>query len=163
SGGKVFNAILYSECINVVVKKFNVNIIIGHSVGGMATTFFQHKYQIPSVEKLVLLGAPSNFVGVFSRYVKLMGYSNRVAKAMDRLVYERFNQTPDFFNAARFAEFIEAEGLVIHDKYDTIIPYSDAEDFSNFYKNAKLITTEGFGHGLKSDHVNDHIIEFVNN
>ncbi len=47
SGGKVFNAVIYSECINLVVKKFNAKIIIGHSVGGMATTFFQYKYQLP--------------------------------------------------------------------------------------------------------------------
>ena len=49
SGGKVFNAVIYSECINLVAKKFNANIVIGHSVGGMATTFFQHKYQLPTI------------------------------------------------------------------------------------------------------------------
>ncbi len=163
STGKTFNAILYSECMNIVVKKFKVNIIIGHSVGGMAATFFQHKYKLPSVEKLVLLGAPSNFVGVFDRYSKMMSYTKRVSKAVDNLVFERFNQLPDYFNAARFSEDISVEGLLIHDKYDAVIPYSDAEDFKSFYKNAKLITTEGFGHGLKSETVDNHIIAFMNN
>ncbi|MEY8848228.1 alpha/beta hydrolase [Psychroserpens sp. XS_ASV72] len=163
SGGKLFNALIYSECINVVARKFNVNIIIGHSVGGMATTFFQHKYNLPSVEKLVLLGAPSNFVGVFSRYVKMMGYSKRVSKAMDNIVYERFHQKPEYFNAAKFTEAITAQGLLVHDKFDTIIPYSDAEDFKTFYKNAKLISTEGIGHGLKCDTVEEHIVSFISN
>lgn len=161
SGGRSFNAVIYSECINLVVKKFNAKIIIGHSVGGMATTFFQHKYQLPTVEKLILLGAPSNFVGVFERYVKMMGYNKRTTQSINDIVYERFNNKPEHFNAAKFSETIAAQGLLIHDKYDTIIPYSDAEDFKNFYKNSQLITTEGFGHGLKSDAVDDHILDFV--
>ena len=162
SSGKLFNAVIYSECINVVAKKFKANIIIGHSVGGMATTFFQYKYQLPSIEKLVLLGAPSNFVDVFGRYVDMMGYNKRVSKTMDVIVQERFNNKPEHFNAAKFSETISAEGLLIHDKFDAIIPYSDAEDFKNFYKNSKLITTEGLGHGLKSEAIDNHILEFVN-
>lgn len=161
SGGKLFNAIIYSECINVVAKKFKANIIIGHSVGGMATTFFQHKYQLQSIEKLVLLGTPSNFVDVFGRYIAMMGYNSRISKAMNTIVYERFKNKPEHYNAAKFSETITAEGLVIHDKFDAVIPYSDAEDFKNFYKNSKLITTEGYGHGLKSETVDNHILEFL--
>ena len=163
SSGKLFNAVIYSECINVVAKKFNANIVIGHSVGGMATTFFQHKYQLPTIEKLVLLGAPSNFVDVFGRYTDMMGYNTRISKAMNNIIHERFNYKPEHFNAAKFSETIAAEGLLIHDKHDSIIPYSDAEDFKNFYKNSKLITTEGFGHGLKSETVDEHILAFVSN
>ncbi|MEM5565230.1 alpha/beta hydrolase [Psychroserpens sp. AS72] len=161
TSGRIFNALLYSECINVVAKKFNANIIIGHSVGGMATAFFQKKYQLSTVNKLVLLGAPSNFTGVFSRYVNMMSYNSRVSKTMDELIYERFNQKPDYFNAARFLEETTIDGLLIHDKKDKIIPYNDAEDFKNFYKTSKLITTEGFGHGLRHDDVNNHIIDFI--
>lgn len=163
SSGKLFNAVIYSECINLVAKKFKPNIVIGHSVGGMATTFFQHKYQLPTIEKLVLLGAPSNFVDVFGRYVNMMGYNSRISKAMNEIIHERFNNKPEHFNAAKFSETIAAKGLLIHDKYDSIIPYSDAEDFKNFYKNSKLITTEGFGHGLKSETVDQHILTFVSN
>ncbi|WP_028871166.1 alpha/beta fold hydrolase [Psychroserpens burtonensis] len=162
SSGKLFNAVLYAECIHIVAKKFNANIIIGHSVGGMATAFCKSKYELPSVNKLILLGAPSNFVGVFSRYTAMMGYNKRVSKAMDELIHERFKEKPEHFNAARFLENEDTQGLLIHDKKDRIIPYSDAEDFKNYFKNATLISTEGFGHGLRHEEVNNHIIDFVN-
>lgn len=162
SSGKSFNALIYSECINVIVKKFNVDIIIGHSVGGMAATFCQQKYCPPSVKKLILLGAPSNFVGVFNRYSKMMGYSQSIDKAMENIVLKRYNHGPDYFNAARLSEHIMADGLIIHDELDKVIPYNDAEDFKNFYKKAKLITTKGLGHGLKGEEVNNHILEFIN-
>ncbi|WP_299278723.1 alpha/beta hydrolase [uncultured Psychroserpens sp.] len=162
STGKLFNAILYAECINIVAKKFEANIIIGHSVGGMATAFFQQKYQLKSVEKLVLLGAPSNFVGVFRRYVNMMSYNERVSQTMNELILERFNEKPDYFNAARLSEHIKADGLIIHDELDKIIPYNDAEDFKTFYKKSKLIKTKGYGHGLRAEEVNDYILDFIN-
>ncbi|MGB3607292.1 alpha/beta hydrolase [Psychroserpens sp.] len=161
SSGKTFNAVLYSECIHVIAKKFKVNVVVGHSVGGMAAAFFQHNHPLPSVKKLVFLGAPSNFVGVFSRYVAMMGYTKSVANGMDKLIFERFNEEPEYFNAARFSEHVEPIGLVIHDKRDKIIPYSDAKDYEIHYKNARLITTEGFGHGLKTEEIHNHIIDFI--
>lgn len=162
SSGKLFNAILYADCIHVVAQKFKANIIIGHSVGGMATAFSHSKYQLPTVKKLVFLGAPSNFVGVFARYVDMMGYNSRLSKTMNELILERFNQTPEHFNAARFLKDTEIDGLIIHDELDKIIPFNDAEDFNNFFKKAKLIATQGFGHGLKSDEVNTYILDFIN-
>lgn len=162
SSGKLFNAILYSECINVVAQKFKANIIIGHSVGGMATAFSHSKYQLSSVNKLVFLGAPSNFVGVFARYINMMGYNTRLSKAMNELILERFNQKPEHFNAARFLKDTEIDGLIIHDELDKVIPFNDAEDFKDFFKKAKLIATQGFGHGLKSEEVNNYILDFIN-
>ncbi|SFZ89212.1 Pimeloyl-ACP methyl ester carboxylesterase [Flaviramulus basaltis] len=162
SGSKIFNALLYSECINVVAKKFNANVIIGHSVGGMASVFCQHKYQLPSIKKLVLLGAPSNFTGIFDRYSKMMGYNKKVLNAMNQYVLKKFNHLPEYFSAARFSNEISSKGLIIHDKKDRIIPYNDALDFKNHYSNAKLISTKGFGHGLKSEKVYNHILEFLN-
>lgn len=161
STGKYFNAILFSECIHVVAKKFGVSVVIGHSVGGMASVFFHHKYQLASLKKLVLLGAPSNFTGVFERYSKMMGYNKRVVNAMDQYVLKHYNRLPEYFSAAQFSKEINSKGLIIHDKKDRIIPYYDALDFEKNYTNAKLITTKGFGHGLKSDKIYNLILEFL--
>ncbi len=162
STGKEFNALFYSECIHVVAKKHKVNCIIGHSVGGMAAVFSQHKYQLPSVEKLVLLGSPSNFSGVFSRYVKMMQYSQKVDNAMNQFVLKQYNHLPDYFSAANFTKEISSKGLIIHDKKDRIIPYKDALDFESKYSNSKLISTKGHGHGLKSNEIYNHITNFLN-
>ncbi|MBO6608029.1 alpha/beta hydrolase [Psychroserpens sp.] len=162
TNGKSFNAILYSECIHAVAKKFETDIVIGHSVGGMATAFFYSKYKLPHINKLVLLGAPSNFVGVFQRYRDMMGYNERLAKAMNQFILDKYNNAPEYFNAAKFLSDVAISGLIIHDEGDPIIPYNDAEDFDTFYKNAKLITTKGYGHRLKSNEINQHIIEFIN-
>ena len=162
SGGKFFNALLYSECINMVAQKFNVHTIIGHSVGGMASVFFQHKYQLKSIEKLVLLGAPADFSGVFTRYENMMGYNHRVSKALENHVLKRYNHLPEYFSPAAFSKDIKAKGLIIHDKKDRIIPYKDGLKFKQNYANSEFIATKGFGHGLKSEIVYQHVLDFLN-
>jgi len=162
SSGKLFNALLYAECIKMVVEKFNVHTIVGHSVGGMASVFFQHKYQIKSIEKLVLLGAPADFIGVFSRYENMMGYNKRVSKALENEVLKKYNHLPEYFAPANFSKEIQAKGLIIHDKKDRIIPYEDAQLFANRFKNSELITTKGFGHSLIDESLTPKIIEYIN-
>ncbi len=162
SGGKQFNAVLYSKFINVVAQKFQPEVILGHSVGGMASVFFMHNYQLDSIKKLILLGAPAHFTGVFARYKSMMGYNRRISNGLDNIVLERFGKPVDYFSAANFTKSIEAKGLIIHDKKDKVIPYEDAQLFANRYKGSELISTTGFGHGLKNVSLTPKIIEFIN-
>lgn len=162
SGGTLFNAVLYSECIHTVAKKFNPSIIIGHSVGGISTVLAQHKYHLNSVDKLVLLGAPSNFTGIFDRYKSLMHYNKNVSRGIDAFVLKRFGHLLGYYHIANFSQNMHSKALVIHDKEDGIIPYKDALEYQENYKNATLIATSGFGHGLKSDDINAYILDFIN-
>ena len=162
SGGALFNAVLYSECIHVVAKKINPSIIIGHSVGGIAAVISQHKYNLPSVKKLVLLGAPSNFTGIFDRYKDMMRYNKKVSDGIDQFIFNRFGNLLSYYHVSNFSENMHPRALVIHDKEDRIIPYNDALDYQENYKNAILISTTGMGHGLKSNEINDYILDFIN-
>lgn len=162
SDGKLFTALLYAECMNEVAKTYKPEAIIGHSVGGMATIFFNHFNDAPYLKKIVTLGAPAHFTGVFSRYKNMMGYNKRIGNGLDSIVLKRYGKTVEYFSAANFTESFKPKGLIIHDKTDKIIPYEDALLFANRYKNAKLITTEGFGHGLKDKSIIPNIIEFIN-
>ncbi|WP_299889939.1 alpha/beta hydrolase [uncultured Lacinutrix sp.] len=161
SSGKQFNAVLYSECINVVAKHYKPQILIGHSVGGMSSGFYQYNYQNNALEKLVLLGAPSEFTGVFRRYVDMMGYNERIENGLNNLVVERFNKKPSYFSLSNFAKTIDTETLIIHDVEDKIIPHNDAKMIVKNHKNAQFISTTGYGHGLRNEVVNNHITDFI--
>lgn len=161
SGSRVFNAILYSEFIHVAAKRFEPEIIIGHSVGGMSAVFCQKKYDLDYVKKLVLLGAPSEFTGVLKRYTDMLGYNKRITKQIDLTIIERFGQKPESFSTASFLKSLTTEGLIIHDESDRIIPYSDALLIKENFKNSTLITTQGLGHSLNDESVANHIYEFI--
>lgn len=161
SGGRYFNALIYSEFIKEVVHHFQPQIVIGHSVGGMASIFFQHNNPGHPLEKLILLGAPSNFKDVLQRYVDLLGYNRRVHESLSELILSRFGNRPEFYSVENFNGFDELEGLIIHDKKDLIIPFEDGEHIHDHFPNSTLIPTTGFGHGLKQAEVNKHILKFI--
>ncbi|GAA4280888.1 alpha/beta fold hydrolase [Gaetbulibacter aestuarii] len=161
SSGKRFNTLDYSACLAEVAKKHKADSIIGHSVGGMATVFSISFHKVSGLKKIVLLGAPSNFTGILKRYGQMMDYSSRVMKAITTNIEKEFKHPPEFFNAFEFSKDISAEGLIIHDQKDPIIPFSDANDYKTHMLNAKLIETKGLGHGLKSEAVYKHITEFL--
>lgn len=162
SGSKTFNTLEYADCVYKVAEKFKANIIIGHSVGGVASCVAQFKYKLPTINKLILLGAPSNFSGLFERYIHMMGYNQKVSKAMDRFCLEHYNHLPAYFCIENFSKNISVKSLIIHDRFDKIIPFSDALDFEKHLKNSKLIKTKGLGHKLKSENVYQHILDFLN-
>ncbi len=161
SGSKLFNALLYSEFIHVVAQKFKPQIVVGHSVGGMASVFYQQKYQLDSIQKIVLLGAPSEFEDVLKNYINLLGYNKKIEKSLGRVIINRFGAAPTEFSTSKFAKDIKAEGLIIHDIKDPIIPYSDAKLIESNFKNSTLISTKGLGHSLNNTKVTKSIVDFI--
>lgn len=161
TGSKVFNAILYSDCIHVVAKHFKPEIIIGHSVGGMASVFYQHKHQNQELNRLVLLGAPSEFTNIFKNYVHLLGYNSRLEKGLNDYVLEKFGHKTSYFSTANFSETLKLDGLIVHDTKDRIIEYKEAKMIAEKYKNSKFVTTTGYGHGLRNTVVYNHVIDFL--
>jgi predicted alpha/beta hydrolase family esterase len=163
SGSPYFNALLYAEFINEVAKKMQPTSIIGHSVGGMASVFFQNKYRLTSIKKMVLLGSPSDFKDVLKRYTDMLGYNNRISEHLNHIIKERYGAIPEAFSTARFVETLSSQGLIIHDQDVPVIPFSDAVKINSHFKNSTLITTKGLGHSLNHKKVTLHISEFIEN
>lgn len=161
SGSNFFNAILYSEFINVVSQKFKPTVFIGHSVGAMSIIFFLNKKTYSDSNKIVLLGAPSTFTGIIERYKKMMGYSKKVGNGIDRYIKLTFGYPTSYYSTANFIKNIDSHGLIFHDKRDPIIPYKDAIEIDLQFKNARLIPTKGLGHALKDNYISDEIIKFL--
>jgi len=162
SGSQFFNAVLYSEFINSVAAHYKPQIIIGHSVGGMATIFFQNKYQNKALKKIILLGAPSEFITIYKNYIVMLGYNKRIEKGLNQIAINRFGHEPAYFSSAKFVKNITSHGLIIHDTEDAIVSFKEAELIAANFKNSKLIATTGQGHGLKSKIINDKIVSFIN-
>lgn len=161
SGNQTFNALLYSECIHAALEIFETDIVIGHSVGGTASAIAIHNNNHSSIKKLILLGAPSNFVGIIDNYINMMGYTKNVAKSINKYFVKHFGYLPEHFTIANFSKNIDAEVLIIHDKKDKVIPFKDALEIKKHFEKHKLIKTTGFGHSLRTKEVYNHIIEFI--
>lgn len=162
STAKEFNALIYADYINLVVKDINPDVIIGHSVGGMASVFYLNKYNPDYKGKLILLGAPSEFKNVFKNYTDLLGYNKRVVNALDYTIKARFGKKPEEFSGAEQSQVLKhTSSLIIHDKEDQIISVDDSYLYASNMINNQLIHTKGFGHGLNKPEIVSMVRTFI--
>ncbi len=161
SGGSEFNVIKYASYINVAMKEYKPNVLIGHSIGGAACIYYQSQYQNQDLEKMVVLGAPSDYTIIVSNYVNLLSLNNRMQRLLERAFSEKFNKEISEFSMAAFAKEIQVPGLIVHDIKDDIVAFGEGQKIAAEWKNADFIETEGLGHSLHDDEVYERIVAFI--
>jgi pimeloyl-ACP methyl ester carboxylesterase len=161
SEGKEFNVIRYMSSIDIVAQKYSPNYIIGHSIGGKTCLYYQATYNNPSVEKMVLLGAPSDYEIIFKNYIQLLSLNSRMGKLIHQHYWDRFQINVADFSAQQYAHSITAKGLLFHDIEDTVVVYEESQKINQFWKNSVLETTEGLGHSLQNNAVFKKIVDFL--
>lgn len=161
SSGKEFTVPKYAEFIDIVVKKYQPNFIIGHSLGGKASLYYQYKYQNPTIQKMVILGAPSDFNIIFRNFTKLLSLNSKVTKALVNKYTTILNQNLDEFNAKEFASKINVKGFLAHDIEDTIVLFEEGKKISGSWKDVQFIETKGLGHKLHDDDLYKKVYQFL--
>ncbi len=162
SNGKEFNVPTYAKFIDFVAQQFAPKTIIGHSVGGNATAYYIANYN-HQVEKMILLGSPSDLKIIFNNFIKMLSLNNKVYNQIKQYSKERFSIDIEEFSAAKLIENISLEGIIAHDVQDDVVLIDEAKKLSKSWKKAKFIETNGYGHALHNDTLYQQISEFVKN
>jgi len=161
SQGKYLNIVLYSKCIAHMVSEYQPQVIIGHSIGAMASILYQSNNPTSSLNKVVALGPPSELHLFFKDFQQKLGLSSSFMEALYNYVFECFGFNVNEFSIAEFSKKLHVDGLLVLDKEDPLAPYSYSEKIAVHWKKAQLITVEGVGHSLQSEAIFDQIVNFV--
>lgn len=162
SSGRLLNVPLFASCLNLMIKQFNPQILIGHSMGGLSILFNEYKFPTDSLEKIVSLGAPSEVKKILYDLKKILGLNQKIMIDLEQFFIEKFGYTFDEFCGADFAQHISTPSLIIHDAYDKVVPIQEGYDLQNGLQNVSFIKTEGCGHSLNRDDIHQAIIDFIN-
>ncbi len=161
SSGKILHVPIYTKCTKDIIAKYKPKYIIGHSLGGMTTIYNQYKNPNNDIEKIVSLGAPSELSEIMNHYKNLLQLNIKVVKGLEEYFINNFNIKVNEFSTAKFVKNNTTPGLIVHDKFDKIAPFSSSKNIHKNWKNSILIKTEGLGHSLHQDDVNNQIITFL--
>lgn len=161
TGSDKFTALLYGEMMTAVIKDYQPAIIIGHSVGAMATVMSLYLSGPQTINKVVLLAPPDRMTDITKNYFDLIGGSKRLRRYYAELVIERFGNPMSFYSAADFSTHLNQDCLIIHDERDMINRYEEGLRIHKSWKESKLITTQGQGHSLQSKDVYEAILNFT--
>jgi len=160
SSGIEFNVPTYAEFINVISQKYQPKYIIGHSIGGTACTYFQFKYN-NHLEKMVLIGAPSDFTVLLQNYIDLLGLNSKIHKYLIAYTKKRFDILIEDFSGAKFLHNSTITGLIAHDINDTVVSFKEAKKMASSWKNAKFIETTELGHSMHDEQLYKTIVSFI--
>lgn len=161
SSGKEFTIIKFAEFIDIAVKKYQPQSIIGHSMGGKASLYYQYKYQNSSIQKMVILGSPSDFKIIFDNYIGLLSLNKKISKALEKQYVALINHDFEEFTAARFASKIDVKGLLAHDIDDTVVLFEEGKKIARSWKNVQFIETKGLGHKLHDEDLYRKVYAFL--
>ena len=163
SAGKTINVFFYAECVQRVIADYKPSYLIGHSIGGMTCIFNHFHYQNKVVEKIVSLGAPSEFQKIMLHYQNLLKLKSPVMQELEVSFQKNFGFKFEEFSAARFVSEFKIPGLIIHNDIDKVVPIESSISIHKNWQNSIFIKTHSLGHSLYSKEVNQAILEFFEN
>jgi predicted alpha/beta hydrolase family esterase len=161
SSGTEFDVPTYAEFINEICKIHKPRIIIGHSMGGVACTYYQHHYQQNHLEKMILLGSPSDFNVLMQNFTNTLGLNTKVYKLINEYIKKRFNINTDEFTSQKFLKNTNIKGIIAHDLNDDVVHFSEAQKLASTWQKAQFIETNGLGHSMHDDKLYQNIYQFL--
>jgi predicted alpha/beta hydrolase family esterase len=161
SSGKEFNVPTYAEFINVAVEKFNPKYLIGHSIGGAACVYYQSQYQNASLEKMILLGAPSDLKTLIVNFGLILSLNSKMIQLLENHFIEKFQFRLEEFSGKFFGKKLKLKGIIAHDIDDDIVSFEESKKIAGSWQNAIFIETKGLGHSMHDDKLYQKIIDFL--
>jgi pimeloyl-ACP methyl ester carboxylesterase len=135
---------------------------IGHSLGGAAGALALATGRA-RFEKVVLVSPPADLVGYSRRFARWHWMPEAVRRAMQSAIEDRYGVLWENLEVARLAPRLHAPALVIHDRDDHMVPWTQGAQVAHLWAGARLMSTDGLGHGriLRDDAVTRAAADFI--
>jgi pimeloyl-ACP methyl ester carboxylesterase len=146
SGGKLTGLPDFAEVFaELAWHHGGVKAVIAHSLGA-AGAALAHARGLP-FESIVLVAPPADIVGFSRRFARWHWIPEGIRRSMQTAIEERYGITWDELDVTRLAPRLGARALVIHDRDDRIVPWTQGARVASLWPNARLFSTDGLGHG----------------
>src|SRR5258707_11259527 len=119
---------------------------IWHSLGAAAVALALATKRV-RFEKVVLVSPPADLVGYSRRFARWYWMPEAVRRAMQSAIEERYGMLWENLEVAHLAPRLQTPSLVIHDRDDRMVPWTQGARVANLWPGARLMSTDGLGHG----------------
>jgi pimeloyl-ACP methyl ester carboxylesterase len=162
SEGKTLHLIKYHHCfVKLLDHLGNIDAIVGHSIGAFMALYTLHQNPESQHIKTVMMGAPGEAQDFLDFYRQSLKLNERTIKIISQYFIKELQHPASYYSSARLAPQVHNPVLVIHDKGDKDTRPELSIRLSELLPNGKLTLTEGLGHALKSDVLNQQITRFI--
>jgi len=134
----------YSDSIFALYNKYNVNYIIGHSLGAACTFLALNRYPI-HINKFVSISCFSDSNQVLEKFQQYYNLSDSIVNSIKNNIEDKYNIKWDSLSPKNLINHINIPITIVHDSNDTEINFSNALEL-NKKDSTLLITTKNLGH-----------------
>jgi len=155
----------FTELVGIIIKKFDVKLLVSHSFGGVATTYALFENQDIEIEKYVLITTPDKFIERIDDVAEMVGINDKVKNRLISRLENETNNDVRNLNVSEFVKYIKVEkSLIIHDTNDKVIPISRSKNVHQNWIVSEFMEIEGTGHFriLRTPEVIDKVINYLN-
>lgn len=153
-----------SEIIKEIALSTNgFHAIVSHSLGGMVTAIALKDGL--KTNKLVTSAPSATIHYYFKQFAKQTNASQRTINSLMEFIENEFEMKLDEMSLATIISKLDTPGLIIHDKDDKIIHYTESIALSKSWPNSELVFTERLGHRgiLRNSEIIAKIVNFIGN
>lgn len=173
SSGNQTNLLHNTKALLAVAEHVGaVHILIGHSFGAMANSYAldlcnssteRSTTHLENVEKLVLIAGPNRLTDIFASFAQAMQLPENILNIFFQKLEVIAKRKIETMTVSNFLHSHNGKTLVIHDRKDPVVPFSEAESITNALA-AELFATTDNGHSriLKAKEVIEKIVDFLN-
>jgi pimeloyl-ACP methyl ester carboxylesterase len=137
--------------------------VVGHSLGGTATAIAA--LDGLTAERLVLISPMADPIAYTADFARALGFDERIRTGFLRRLERRVGRRmPEFDVPTRAAGQEQLPSLlVVHDRADKEVRYTDGEAIAAAWPRAELLGSEGLGHRriLRDPTIVDSVVEYV--
>ena len=163
SGGKRTLMLHFIETIKAAeVQHGPFHAIIGHSMGGIAALNAVGSHGVrPGY--LVTIGIPDSIKRIFYQFAAIMGLKPDIARLNIEYLARVYGSDIDSLAGSYNAGKVEIPTLIVHDRDDKEVPYTEAISIAGKLPQGHLLLTRGLGHRriLRNKEVIKQILDFL--
>lgn len=154
SEGRYLNVPIYSRVVGLALEELGpFDALLAHSIACFASMLRLHEHPEPAPGRMILISAPgpaSDFVDELRNALHLNKRANR---ALDAYFKEYTGKDLEYFDTVNYASSMQRPALLIHDALDEYVNIQHSESITEFWSEARLLVTEGFGHSMRDEKV----------
>lgn len=145
SPGRESNVFRFTEALlEAATELRDIESVIGHSMGGSAALYAVH-LGLPA-RRAVTIGSPAALSRVLSRFADWIALTPSAKQRFFDEVDRHVGVANAEIDMARLDTPLGIETLVVHDRRDRDVPFSEAQAMIAALPAARLFATEGLGH-----------------
>lgn len=164
SSGWHFNMIRYADGLRVLLEReAPVHLMIGHSVGGASSIWAMGQVEpARRPKRAVIMASFASLAHVMENGRRLIGAEPALLAAMDDFIVRLSGRRIAEYDLTRVvASLTDIEALLLHDRHDRVTHFSESERLCAAWPGARLIATEGLGHGLTAPQAVSVVVNFA--